>query len=132
MLFACSLNNEVVLFCVCVVCFLFCNKTKWVYCLHRVVLFPFVLLCFENFVFCSSPKKRPKQSGHSKTTKNKNEEKRDNSSVCAVLFTNSVPILGDGPNNAFLLKHCKILVACFGKGKWPKVSKMLSQKLVEG
>ena len=39
----CNLNNEVVLFCVCVVCFLFffVNKTKWFSGLHFVVLFLF-------------------------------------------------------------------------------------------
>ena len=41
-LFVCSLNKEVVLFCVCVVC-CFCNKTKWLSCLHLVGLLPFLL-----------------------------------------------------------------------------------------
>ena len=79
-LFVCSLNNEVVLFCVCVVCFLFCNKTKWFYCLHLVVLFSFVVL-FLEVVFHSSQKKKPINRAGQKPPKQ----------VCSVVFTNSVP-----------------------------------------
>ena len=73
MLSACSLNNEVALFCVCVVCFLFfVNKPKWFSGLHLVF---FVVLC-SIFVFCPS-KKRPK-NGHSKNQKKKAEKRTNN------------------------------------------------------
>ena len=47
-LFVSSLGNEVVFLYVCVVCSLFCNRTKWFSCLHLAVLF-FVVL-FSKFV----------------------------------------------------------------------------------
>ena len=49
-LFVSSLQNEGVLLYVCVVCFLFCNKTKWFSCLHLVVLF-FFLFYFQFLFF---------------------------------------------------------------------------------
>ena len=96
-LFVCSLNNEVALFCVCVVCFL----TMWFSRLHLVVLF-FVLCSF--FVFIPF-KKDPTKTGH-KNPKTKMQKKWTNkNSVSAVVVTNRVPnLLGVGYKLQFSLK----------------------------
>ena len=62
-LFVCSLNNEVVLLYLCVVCFLLCNKTRWFSFLHLAVLFffcCFVLNCCL-FSFLSKKQKQTQQ-----------------------------------------------------------------------
>ena len=101
----CSLNNEVALFCVCVVCFLF-KQNKWFSGLHLVVLFLFWLFCVQFFVFCfhSFPKKTP-QNRHSKNPKKQKCRKtgQRKHSVSAVVFTNSVPnFLGWATKNIIL------------------------------
>ena len=79
------------------------NRTKWFCCLHLVVIFPFLLFCFEFWIFsfCDFSvlsKKDPPKKGHSKNPKSKNAQKTDKKkSVCAIVFTNSVPnFLGVG------------------------------------
>ena len=59
-LFVCSLNNEVALFCVCVLCFY--NTTMWFSGLHLVVLFFFWLFCVQ--VFLQFFQKKTKNPGH--------------------------------------------------------------------
>ena len=82
-------KNEVVLLYVCVVC-LFCNKTKWFSCLHRVVLFLFCCFVLKFFIHQNRQK-----SGHSKNPqKSKLQRKGTLLSVSAVVFTNSVPNFG--------------------------------------
>ena len=73
-LVVCSLNDEIALFCVRVVGFLFVNKTKWFSCLHLVILFLFLVVLCPILVF--SFKKNTK-NGHSKKTKKQNAEKKN-------------------------------------------------------
>ena len=64
----------IILFCVCVVCFFFGNKTKWFSCLHLVDLFPFC--CFVlNFVFHFSQAKTQKKKNTTKTKQMLNNNK---------------------------------------------------------
>ena len=90
-LFVCSLNNEVVLFCVCVVCFLF-FVTRLSGFLVCILWSYFLSCCFVLIVFLFSfPLKRTK-TGHSNPPPKKNiAEKRVSFSVSAVVFANSVP-----------------------------------------
>ena len=103
-LFVCSLNNEVALFCVCDVCFLFfVNKSKW----FLVCIFwsSFFFGCFvSNFIFHSFQKKT-KKPDTAKAPKNKNAEKRTSNSVSAAVFANSVSnFWGWATKMRFLLK----------------------------
>ena len=95
-LFVCSLNNKVALFCVCVVCFLFVvNKTKSLIGFLVCILWScFFFGCVvSNFTFHFFQKKTPK-TDTAKTPKTK-MQKKDKESVSAVVFTNSVPnVLG--------------------------------------
>ena len=87
--FVCSLNNEVALFCVCVVCFLFCSKTKWFYRLHLVVLFLVWLFCAQFFI----PQIKQKQTQQKHKDKQKCRKRGQiQNSVSAVVFTDSVPV----------------------------------------
>ena len=113
----CSLNNEVALFCVCVVCFsfFFANKTKWFSGLHLVVLFLCWLFCVQFFVLGYSflSKKADKKTDTAKTPKTKNaEERTQKKSVSAVVFTNSVPnFVGVDKKTYFAENPIKIVVS---------------------
>ena len=99
-LFVCSQNNEVVVFCVCVV--FFGNKTKWLSCLHRVVLFPFCCLV-SNFCFFIPLKKDHRTQQNSK--KDKMQKKGTMFSFQLVQLCSQIVFLfGGGLKNAFLLK----------------------------
>ena len=92
----CNLNNEVALFCVCVVCSFFVNKTKCFSGLHLVVLFIFGCFVFDFwFSGFSFHSKRDQKPDTAKKTKNQKYSKGDKiKSVSAVVFINSVPNLG--------------------------------------
>ena len=99
MLFVCSLNNEVALFCVCVVCFLSCNKTIWYSGLHLVVLF---FLFYVVLLFHSFQEERPK-TGHSK---NKKSRKKDQNNQLAQLCSQIVfLIVGGGLQNCIFAEN---------------------------
>ena len=75
MLSVCNLNNDVALFCVCVVCFpFFGKKTKCFFGLHLVVLFFSWLFCVFLFFYHSFQKKRPQKTGHCKIQKKKHKK----------------------------------------------------------
>ena len=96
----CSLNNEVALFCVCVVCFLFfVNKTRWF--LDCIVWSCFFWLFVFIFVLFFIPFKKTKNPDTAKTPKTKMQKKGQKEiSVSAIVFTNSVPnFLGVGYKN---------------------------------
>ena len=69
-----------IILCLCCLVFLE-NRTKWFCCLHLVVVFPFLLFCFEFCIFCSfiPLKKRPK-NGHSKNTNKQKRGKKEKTS----------------------------------------------------
>ena len=119
-LFLSILKNSFVLRCFCVV--FFCHKTSWSSCLHLVLLFSFLLFCFEFlfvFFFCffiPLKKRPPKKTGHSKNPKKTKMQKNRTKKISAVVFTKSVlQFLGVGLKFAFLAENTiKIVVlACF-------------------
>ena len=94
-LFVCSLNNEVALFCVYVVCFRFCNKTMWFSGLHLVVLF-FLLFCVQLLLFHSFQKYQKRTQQKQKTEMRKQIFKKQ----LAQLFSQIVfLIFGGGLQN---------------------------------
>ena len=127
----CNLNNEVALFCVCVVCFLFLvNKTKWFPGLHLAVLFLSWLFC----VFFISFKKKTKKSDTAKKTKPKMLRKKEQTkhSVSAAVFTNSVPNFGGvGYTMWFCWKHYKNrgFEHIFRKEKRQQINKIIEPKI---
>ena len=129
-LFVCSLNNEVVVFCVCVIFFVI--KTKWLSCLHLVVLLPF-LFFFLIFVFGlyfvllkKDDKERTKQNPQKSAKKGPKIV-----SVSTVVFTNSFPIFGGWARKcSFCWKRYKIVVsAYFEKGKMAQNVQKVESKL---
>ena len=99
-LFVCSLNNEVALLCVCVVCFHFVNKTKWFSCLHLVVLFfCWIVLCpsfVSSFLAFSFLSKKTQKTGHGRNPK-KMQTKKENqlaqlcSQIVFLIFWGGLP-----------------------------------------
>ena len=118
MLFVCSPNNEVALFCVCVVCFLFVNKTTVLFLFASCGLVSFLGCVVSNFIFFCSfiPfKKRTLQ----KTQKNKNAEKTTKIMLAQLCSQIVFLIFGVGcKNTVFAESPIRIGVsAYFEKGK---------------
>ena len=103
-LFVCSLNNEVVL--LYLFCFLFCYKTRWLSCLHLVVLF--IFCCFVptfSFFLFSFLSKKAKKPDTAKTQKTKMQENTPNFVQLAQLCSQIVfPIVWGGLKTAEKLK----------------------------
>ena len=128
----CNLNNEVALFCVCVVCFLFfCNKTEWFCGLHLVVLF---LSWLFFLLFHSFQNKRPKKPDTAKPPKTKNAEKKNKHKIqLAQLCSQMVFLIVWGWATKmwlFCWKHYKIVVsALFQKGKRQTINKIVELEI---
>ena len=87
-LFVCSLNNEVALFCVCVVCFLFVTRLcGFLVCISWSCFF--LLFCVQFLFFILL--KKDQKNGHSTNPQTNKKNWKRKKSVSAVVFTNSVP-----------------------------------------
>ena len=127
-LFVCSLNNEVVMFCICVI--LFVTKISgflFAACGHRV---SFLLFCYELLFSLLSKKKRAK--GHGKN-QNKCRKKRHVFFRLEQWHSQLVfRFFEGGLKHACLSENTIQIVALayFEKVKWPKIAKKVESKLV--
>ena len=113
--------------------FFFGNKTKWFSSFACCGLVPFLVVwCSILFCVFSPFNKKTPQNGHGQNQKKHKCRKMDKKSASAIVFTNSVPILGGGLKKAICWKHYKnsgFSIFWKKKRKMPKTVKKVESKI---